>query len=146
MAANLTADLSRRLASVSVTPRSLGAHVAPRIWAISDQGFFAGTTFLINLGVARQLGPEAYGTFALALTVFAFLSSIYSAVLIEPLLVFGAGAYADRLRRYLGALIYGHCAICLGVFIIGGLTSVALSALGFKMLASICVGLIILSP
>jgi O-antigen/teichoic acid export membrane protein len=76
--------------------------------AIGDQTFFAGTHFLLNVLLARWLTPVEYGAFALAYSVFVLLASVHSATFVEPMLVFGAGNYSERLDEYLGILIRGH--------------------------------------
>jgi len=76
--------------------------------AIGDQTFFAGTHFLLNVLLARWLTPVEYGAFALAYSVFVLLASVHSATFVEPMLVFGAGKYGERLDEYLGILIRGH--------------------------------------
>jgi len=76
--------------------------------AIGDQTFFAGTHFLLNVVLARWLTPVEYGAFALAYSVFVLLASVHNATFVEPMLVFGAGKYRERLDEYLGILIRGH--------------------------------------
>jgi O-antigen/teichoic acid export membrane protein len=78
------------------------------VLAIGDQTFFAGTHFLLNVLLARWLTPVEYGAFALSYSVFVLLASVHSAAFVEPMLVFGAGKYSERLDEYLGILIRGH--------------------------------------
>lgn len=77
-------------------------------WAVADQGLFATSNFVLNVLLARWLTPTEYGAFGMAFAVYLLLGSLHSAALVEPMLVFGAGRYKDRLAEYLGALIYGH--------------------------------------
>ena len=77
-------------------------------WAVTDQGLFAGSNFILNILLARWLTPSEYGAFGIAFAVFLLIGSLHSAMLIEPMLVFGSGRYEARLTEYLGALIYGH--------------------------------------
>jgi O-antigen/teichoic acid export membrane protein len=114
--------------------------------ALSDQGLFAGTNFIINMALARQLGSDTYGAYVLATTVFAFLSSLYGAALTEPLMVFGAGKYAGRFHSYLGTLTYGHFAISIGLIAASATAGVAFSLFKLKLLSAVCVGLAIMSP
>lgn len=92
-------------------------------WAVADQGLFAGSNFILNVLLARWLIPQEYGTFVAVYSVFALVSVLHDALLIEPMLVFGPGKYKERMRRYLGALLYGH----LGFSVVAGL---ALAAVG----------------
>jgi O-antigen/teichoic acid export membrane protein len=77
-------------------------------WAILDQGLFAGTNFLVNVLLARWLEPAEYGLFAIAYSVCVFLGTFHTAMLTEPMLIFGAGKYAEHFPRYLALLLYGH--------------------------------------
>jgi O-antigen/teichoic acid export membrane protein len=77
-------------------------------FAILDQGLFAGTNFLANVLLARWLEPAEYGVFAIAYSVFVCLATFHTALLTEPMLIFGAGKYAEHFPQYLGLLLYGH--------------------------------------
>ena len=76
--------------------------------AILDQGLFAGTNFLANVLLARWLEPAEYGVFAIAYSVFIFLATFHTALFTEPMLIFGAGKYAEHFPQYLRLLLYGH--------------------------------------
>lgn len=76
--------------------------------AILDQGLFAGTNFLANVLLARWLEPAEYGVFAIAYSGFIFLATFHTALLTEPMLIFGAGKYAEHFPHYLRLLLYGH--------------------------------------
>jgi len=80
-------------------------------WAILDQGLFAGTNFLLNVMLARWLSPGEYGAFAVGLAAVFFVGTFHSALLTEPMLVFGPGRYADRAGAYMAAMLWGHAAI-----------------------------------
>jgi O-antigen/teichoic acid export membrane protein len=77
-------------------------------WAVLDQGLFALSNFGINVVLARWLTPQDYGAFTLAYSVFLFLGTFHTALLAEPMVVFGAGKYRDRIPVYLGVLMQGH--------------------------------------
>jgi O-antigen/teichoic acid export membrane protein len=81
--------------------------------AIADQGLFAGSNFLLNVLLARWLAPADYGAFALAYSVFWLLGVFHTAILTEPMLVFGPGKYRERFPEYLGILLRGHFALML---------------------------------
>ena len=111
--------------------------------SIADQAMLAGANFVVNLLLARWLPPARYGAFTLAYSVFLLVGTFHTAVFSEPMLVFGAGAWAPRFRRYVGLLTLGHfalmapiCLILLGAsFFLGRLYSTevqyALAALAF---------------
>lgn len=80
-------------------------------WAIADQGLFALANVLLNVLLARWLRPDEYGAFAVAYSCFLFIGAFHTALLTEPLLVFGPGKYADQPRSYFGALLRGHWAL-----------------------------------
>jgi O-antigen/teichoic acid export membrane protein len=78
--------------------------------AVVDQGFFAASNFLVSMLLARWLAPGEYGAFALVYSFFLLLFAFHTSVLAEPMLVFGAGKYADHFSGYLGFLVRGHWA------------------------------------
>jgi O-antigen/teichoic acid export membrane protein len=74
---------------------------------------FAGSNFATNVLLARWLLPVEYGAFTVAFTVFLFVGTFHTALLTEPMLVFGAdGRFKDRFGHYIGALLFGHLAVC----------------------------------
>jgi O-antigen/teichoic acid export membrane protein len=114
----------------------IGARVKGRwlkkgFWAVMDQGLFAGSNFILNILLARWLTPSEYGAFGMAFAVFLLIGSLHSAMLVEPMLVFGSGRYKERLTEYLGALIYGHLS-----FVALGSLALLLVGLGFALWGS----------
>lgn len=81
--------------------------------AIADQGLFAGSNFLLNVLLACWLSPADYGAFALAYSIFLLLGVFQTAILTQPMLVFGPGKYRERFPEYLGILLRGHFALML---------------------------------
>jgi O-antigen/teichoic acid export membrane protein len=88
-------------------------------WAVADQGFFALSAFLINIMLARELAPAEFGAYSVAFTIYLLVGVPYSAMCLEPMLVFGAGRFKDRLGPYLswvftlqGALTVGMGVLC----------------------------------
>lgn len=77
-------------------------------WALADQVLFALSNFVLNIALARLLTPEDYGTFTIGYTIFLFVGTIYTSLVVEPLLVFGAGTYRDELRAYVRTLVRFH--------------------------------------
>jgi O-antigen/teichoic acid export membrane protein len=103
-----------------------GAFTRKLSLAVVDQAVFAGSNFLINLLLARWLFPEQYGAFVLAYSWFLLAQNIYDAIIIEPMVVNGAGKYADRLRSYFG-FVFRHqiwVSLVFAVFLfLGGLAA-----------------------
>jgi O-antigen/teichoic acid export membrane protein len=99
--------------------------------AVLDQGLFAGSNFILNLLLARWLAPAQYGAFAVAFSVFLLIGVFHTAVLTEPMLIFGPARYHGRFQGYLGALVRCHFALMLpiaailtfGAFLLGRLYS-----------------------
>lgn len=122
----------------------------PWIWrgglALLDQGLFSGANFIISILLARWLPPEEYGTFAVAYSIFLFLASFHSAVLTEPMLVFGASKYAEGFRKYLGILIHGHWGITGIIAFMLALAAFAFWKLGPENMAQALIGLAVASP
>jgi O-antigen/teichoic acid export membrane protein len=76
--------------------------------AILDQALFAGAQFVLNILLARWLAPAEYGAFAVAYSIFLLVSAVHSALLIEPMLIFGSGRYVEMRRSYLAIVLRGH--------------------------------------
>lgn len=101
--------------------------------AVTDQAFFSGSNFVVNVLLARWLPAAEYGAYSLAFAVFLLVASLHSAILIEPMMVFGAGKYSSRFSRYLRVLVGGHFALMApasvllfgGTFVLGRMYSTA---------------------
>lgn len=76
--------------------------------ALTDQALFAGAQFALNIVLARWLVPAGYGAFAVAYSVYLLTSAVHSALLVEPMIVFGSGRYLEKRRSYLGIVLRGH--------------------------------------
>lgn len=113
--------------------------------ALTDQGLFAGAQFVLNILLARWLLPAEYGAFAVAYSVFVLASGAHSALLLEPMIIFGSGRYFKSRRSYLKAVLRGHWLVTVPVgllllgtgLLLGRLDSPAvghaLSALGLAL-------------
>lgn len=77
-------------------------------WAFMDQSLFAFSNFALNLLMARWLSSTEYGIFTVVYTVLLLIAIFHTALLTEPMLVFGSGKYSDRLGRYLGVVSLAH--------------------------------------
>src|SRR5207244_1084817 len=95
-------------------------------WAVLDQGMFSVANFGANILLAKWMSKAQYGAFAVAFALFLLLGTFHNALIIEPMLVFGNDRYGKRLKRYLGALLYGHAAVTLiGAALLAGAGLVA---------------------
>ena len=83
--------------------------------ALADQGLYAGAHFLLNVLLARWLSASDYGEFALVYSVFLLVGAFYSALILEPMAVYGSGRYRHTRRRYLGVLIRGHLVLTIPI-------------------------------
>ncbi len=114
------------------------------IFATVDQGLFSGSNFIVSVLLARWLSPESYGAFTVAYSVFLLGSTFHTEILTSPMLVFGAGKYAEQFRKYLGLLLRGHgvltatmsfvLLIAAGIFWSLGSTNLAVALLGFGII------------
>src|SRR3984893_19403337 len=78
------------------------------IFAVVDQGLMSGSNFALSILLARWLTPEQYGAYAVALSIFFFVSTVHQALLLEPLSVLGTSEYSVRRRDYAGAMLWFH--------------------------------------
>jgi hypothetical protein len=115
-------------------------------FAVLDQALCAGTNFLANVLLARWLESAQYGSFAVVYALFLLLSTIHTAVITEPMLVFGAGKYATCFPQYLGLLIYGHWWVTGIISLILAAMATVLWQVGPADLAQATVGLTVASP
>jgi O-antigen/teichoic acid export membrane protein len=81
------------------------------VWSLTDQALFAGSNFLVNVLLARWITHEDYGAFTVAFTLFLLTGTIHTALLTEPMLVFGSGRYDQGLRPYIALVVRGHFAL-----------------------------------
>ncbi|HWG53358.1 MAG TPA: hypothetical protein VN677_08670 [Gemmatimonadaceae bacterium] len=78
------------------------------VWAITDQGLFAVSNFAMNILLARWLTPTEYGAFAIAYSVFLLFGTLHTALLTEPMLIFGSAKYEAGFAAYMRVLLRGH--------------------------------------
>jgi O-antigen/teichoic acid export membrane protein len=92
---------------------------------ILDQFFFSGSNFLVNILLARWFAPEEYGAFTLVFAVFLFFSGFHTALLTEPMSVYGA-RYENNMYGYYVQLLKLHFLItaAMALLVMGG-TAVA---------------------
>ena len=122
-----------------------------RIWlaksgySILDQGLISGTMFLLNIALARWLTPDEYGTFAIAFSVFLFLSGFQNAIILEPMSVIGPSRYKDQFQQYIWSNLLLHGVFSFGTICILAISALLLSSIGSPLAPSIF-GLAISAP
>jgi len=114
--------------------------------AVVDQALFAGSNFLLSILLARWLTPAEYGAFAVGFSIFLLLSTFYTALIIEPMLVFGAGKYDTGFFKYMRSLISGHWIITAAVSFVLLIVSGVFWRLGNVQLAQALLGLVLSTP
>jgi O-antigen/teichoic acid export membrane protein len=77
-------------------------------FAVADEFLFAASHLILNLGLARSLSPSDYGAFTVAYAAFLLFGTAHTALLTEPLMVFGSSKYARSFQGYLRLLVRGH--------------------------------------
>lgn len=128
-----------------MTPRT-SAWLSNGGYAICDQGLFAGANFLVNVALARLLLPAEYGAFAVAFSVFLFIASFHSALLTEPMLVYGSGKHAQKFRTYFDLLLQGHIGLGIVICLILGSIALFFWQAGSGLLATTFLGLSLAAP
>jgi hypothetical protein len=119
---------------------------APKaFYALSDQGLFASSNFVLNVLLARWLTPEEYGGFALAFSVFLLLAMAHSALLVEPALIFGPGRYGTRQRWYLHRLVLGHAAVTTGTAVLLCMATFVAWTIGLPTTTAVSLGSLFLA-
>jgi O-antigen/teichoic acid export membrane protein len=114
--------------------------------AVIEQGLFGGSGFLLNILLARWLEPAQYGTFVVAFTVLLLIGAVHTAVLSEPMVVFGASKYAPQFHGYFGIVLRGHWGFAgIATALLGAIAG-ALSLWGSRDLGAALSGLAVTSP
>ena len=95
-------------------------------WALADQTVVSGTSFLTTIVVARLLGVEEFGRFAVAWLIVLLFQNLHSAAIIGPLMTIGAIWPEKERSSYLGALLQQQIVFSLvaGTFVYAGLGAV----------------------
>ena len=114
--------------------------------ALLDQSLFGGANFLVSVLLARWLDPQEYGAFSVAYAMFLLLAGFHTAILSEPMLVFGAKKYARNLPRYAGILITAHFGLTVTIFLILAGAATLAWWVGHEDLARSLFGLSIATP
>lgn len=115
-------------------------------WTIADQGLFAAANLIVNALLARWLSVREYGTFAFSYSIFLLLGTVHTALLSEPMLIFGPGKYAADVTEYVKRLLRGHWMIMGVCGIPCALVGVILWRRHAPMLGEAFLGLAIAAP
>jgi O-antigen/teichoic acid export membrane protein len=116
------------------------------LFAILDQGLFAGSSFAVNILLARWVSPESYGAFAIAYSGFLLLGTLHTAILTTPLLVFGGGEYSEEFGKYLRLLLFVHIGLTAAMSVILAGAAAILSWIGSAAVAQAFLGLAPATP
>jgi O-antigen/teichoic acid export membrane protein len=115
--------------------------------AIADQALISGSNFLIGILLARWMGADQYGAYAIAFSVFVLLSLVYQSLVLEPMGVFGGSSYRHCLRGYIGTLFRIHFAVSLSLVVVFGASALLIKAFSHQAgLAGAMAGVTIASP
>jgi O-antigen/teichoic acid export membrane protein len=115
-------------AAGAATPAA--SRLMPVAYGMADQALAVGGVFLVNIALARTQTKEEYGMFALSYSVFAFLTGLHNAAILEPYTVYGSGRHRTRSPEYFRLMARSHAMVCL--LLTGGL----LAACGVFRLAA----------
>jgi O-antigen/teichoic acid export membrane protein len=96
--------------------------------AVLDQGLFALSNFVVSIALARWLPPESFGAFTLAYAMFLVFGTVHTALIAEPLIVFGSGRFKTERSAYLAVLERGHWIVTATGALVLALIGVALLA------------------
>jgi len=125
---------------------SIASWIKKGFWAVLDQALFSGANFIVNILLARWLPPEEYGAFAVALSIYYLLLGFHTAVITEPMMVFGAGKYREQFRKYFGMVLWGHWGVSAFLFLGFSIVSFLLWHKGLINLFQAFIGLSIAFP
>lgn len=116
------------------------------MWALLDQGLFALANFAVNVVLARWLAADDYGGFTVSYAIFLFLSTVHTALVTEPMLVFGGGPYRERLPDYLRLLMRGHWLLTAGASVALASIAGAMLIAGYRDVGSAVLALAAVNP
>ena len=120
--------------------------LAPAAWGIADQTLSAAASFIVNIALIRWLAPQDYGAFAVAMSWLLLLGGLHNALLLEPMLVFGADRYRDSGTGYLSAITRGHWAVSAGLGGALGLAGLGAVLFGSPALSGAFLGVALAAP
>lgn len=104
-----------------VTRRLRAANFGHSFWALADQSLVSLGTFLTGIILARSLPVAEYGAYGLIFGIMLFVNGLHAALVTHPVLIKGASADDESLRRFAsGSLILTLAlALPLGAVVLG---------------------------
>lgn len=115
-------------------------------WSVVDQALFSGANFVLNILLARWLVPRDYGAFTVAFTLFLLLGLFHTALLTEPMLVYGAGRFRGRFEPYMRALLRGHAAFSVAGLVVLGVAGFLVERLSSEVVGGTLILLALTQP
>jgi len=115
-------------------------------WSLVDQVSFAAASFLLNVFLAKSLSAFEYGVFSIAFSIYVLVVVIHTALISEPMLVFGASKYDREFEKYLSNLVRLQWILSIIIVAVLLVLSVVTSLLNQNLLASNLLALSIASP
>ena len=86
--------------------------------SVIDQALISGSNFVVSIMLARWLVPEQYGAYALAFECFLLVYVVYTALILEPMCVFGPSVYRDQPQEYMSVLLRLHLGAAVSIVLI----------------------------
>lgn len=99
----LGADELARIRPVLDFTRAWGGRM---IISIADQGLYSGTNFVLNVLLARWLVANEYGAYAVAIGVSNTLGLVGTALVLEPMSIFGPTRSESNFRSYVESVTW----------------------------------------
>jgi len=100
------------------------------IWGLADQALISVTNLVTMVLLARVLGPEGFGAFALAYTGLLFANSLQGALVVQPHNVLGASRDGDSYVRYTTSTAIGQLAFLGGAALLTLVAAITVHWLG----------------
>jgi O-antigen/teichoic acid export membrane protein len=131
----------------TLSPDRLRFWAARSGFSLFDQGLLSGSSFVLNILLARWVGSDEYGAFAVCFSGFLFLSGFHNVLAIEPMTVLGSSQYSGRLPGYFISQLKAHGLIVIPLVCVTLLASGMLALRGSqRSLLTAMVALGIASP
>lgn len=127
-------------------PGRLKRWMTKLVGAVGEQGFFSAGSFVFNILLARFLAAEEYGAFAVAYVWFTLVLNLHDGFIVEPMSIFGAGKYGDRLKEYLGFVFVGEALFVLIAAALLGLGAVVSLLANSTLVGHALLGVAIAAP
>ena len=87
-------------------------------WALLDQAMLSGVNFLTAVLVARYLGVDEFGRFAIGWLCVLLFVGLHGAFVVSPMMSIGAKQAEDETPAYLGAVIVQQIACAAAAFVL----------------------------